>query len=151
MKESITLIDHFRQFHEVSTTKLYAPSVRCLYFTLLGIWNEKKRPNSFVVVHAAVRALSGLEESTYKAAFNFLASSGWLKARRCAKKGIASVSLAVPCGNGDSSHAHDSRELETRGANAEVKKGEQEPAKPARVDYSKVAEFLSKLERSDIV
>lgn len=75
----MTLIDLFRDFNKEATTKSYPSSARNLFHTLMWIWNERRRPTEVSLPRQAIIALTGLPDSTFRDAFSFLSSRGWVK------------------------------------------------------------------------
>lgn len=75
----MTLIDLFREFSAVATSEKYPGSSRVLYYTLLYIWNERRRPTEISVAQSQLCALTGLPPSTFVAAVQFLSSRHWIK------------------------------------------------------------------------
>lgn len=89
---SETLINLFRQFHLDAIDKQFSPSIRTLYYHLLGQWNERRRPAKFIVNHSAERALCGLETTAYYGSFSKLVELGYIHSKRL-KKNICEVSM----------------------------------------------------------
>lgn len=56
----MTLIDLFKAFHNVAVKKNLSQSERVLYYTLLGEWNSRKRPDKFKITRAEIGTLTGL-------------------------------------------------------------------------------------------
>jgi len=75
----MTLIDLFREFSAVATTDNYSGSSRILYYTLLYIWNERRRPSEVSVVQKQLYALTGLSPATFVDAVRYLSSRHWIK------------------------------------------------------------------------
>lgn len=75
----MTLIDLFREFNKEAVTKSYPPSARSLFHTLLWIWNDNRRPAEISLPRNSLLALTGLPDSTFRDAFAYLSSRGWIK------------------------------------------------------------------------
>lgn len=78
----MTTIDLFRQFYRMSKDKNYPASVKLLYYTLLGEWNEQHRPEKLRVTNRYVSELSGYALSTVNETLRKLASYGFLSYTR---------------------------------------------------------------------
>lgn len=75
----MTLIDLFREFSAVATSDNYSGSSRILYYTLLYIWNERRRPSEVSVAQKQLYALTGLPPATFVDAVRYLSSRHWIK------------------------------------------------------------------------
>lgn len=75
----MTLLDLFREFSAVATSEKYSGSSRILYYTLLYIWNERRRPAEVSVAQSQLCALTGLPPATFAAAVQYLTSRHWIK------------------------------------------------------------------------
>ncbi len=84
----MTLIDLFREFSSVSTRELYSTSSRVLYYTLLYLWNEQRRPEIASLTSKQLYTLAGLPETTFRDAFKYLADRGWVKRLKSRRRGI---------------------------------------------------------------
>lgn len=75
----MTLIDLFREFSAVATLENYSGSSRILYYTLLYVWNERRRPSEVAVPYKQLCALTGLNDATFSKAIQYLSSRHWIK------------------------------------------------------------------------
>lgn len=62
----MTLIDLFKAFHNVAVKNNLSQAERVLYYTLLGEWNARKRPDKFKITRADIEKLTGLSESAVR-------------------------------------------------------------------------------------
>lgn len=62
----MTLIDLFKAFHNVAVKNNLSQAERVLYYTLLGEWNARKRPDKFKITRAEIEKLTGLSESAVR-------------------------------------------------------------------------------------
>lgn len=62
----MTLIDLFKAFHNVAVKNNLSQAERVLYYTLLGEWNARKRPDKFKLTRADIEKLTGLSESAVR-------------------------------------------------------------------------------------
>lgn len=75
----MSIIDLFREFSAVATSDNYSGSSRILYYTLLYIWNERRRPSEVSVAQKQLCALTGLPPATFADAVQYLTSRHWIK------------------------------------------------------------------------
>lgn len=75
----MTIIDLFRDFSFTASMNGYPTPARSLYYTLLYVWNERRRPDTVQLTAKELHALAGLPEATFRRAFEYLANRGWVK------------------------------------------------------------------------
>lgn len=95
----MTLIDLFREFSSVSTRESYSSSSRILYYTLLWCWNEQRRPEVTTLTTKQLYTLTGLPETTFREAFQYLADRGWIKRVKSRKRGLTAYLMRDRCGS----------------------------------------------------
>lgn len=87
----MTLIDLFREFSQISTTEGYPQSSRILFYTVLYLWNERRRPDVIELSTEKLYTLAGLPESTFREALKYLTDRHWVKRVKSRKRGITAL------------------------------------------------------------
>lgn len=75
----MTLIDLFRQYHFAATSNKFPVSARVTYTTLLGVWNEARRPASLSISRKHVIELTALPRTTFNDALKYLTDRALIK------------------------------------------------------------------------
>lgn len=78
----MTVIDLFRDFSFTASVNGYPMAARTLYYTMLYVWNERRRPGTVQLTALELRALAGLSNSTFQSAFSYLSDRGWVRRRQ---------------------------------------------------------------------
>lgn len=111
----MTVIDLFRDFSFTASMGGYPTTARTLYYTMLYIWNERRRPATVQLTTKTLHALTGLNDSTFRSAFAYLSDRGWVKRHQSRKLGVFAYSMLENNGDGATiggSNAHATRETE---------------------------------------
>ena len=111
----MTLIDLFRDFSFTASMNGYPTAARTLYYTMLYVWNERRRPATVQLTAKELYALAGLTDSTARKSFAYLSDRGWVKRRQSRNSSIFAYSVLENGGNGATiggSNAHATRETE---------------------------------------
>lgn len=84
----MTIIDLFREFSSTASMNGYPTAARTLYYTMLYVWNERRRPATVQLTALELRALAGLSNSTFQSAFSYLSDRGWVKRRQSRNRNV---------------------------------------------------------------
>lgn len=84
----MTIIDLFRDFSFTASMDGYPTAARTLYYTMLYVWNERRRPTTVQLTALELRALAGLSNSTFQSAFSYLSDRGWVKRRQSRNRNV---------------------------------------------------------------